>query len=262
MVKLGARIIQIESQLSAGRKTLAMLALAIAVVILTLTPQSTNAQFIPCKVVTLNLVPPQLVQAGQPFQITTNLTVSCDPSVMPVIRVDLLDATTSQTLSTNSVPYYSYSSSFTASVVNQATARQSTGNWALQIQAYIISGLNGQSVASTAQLFQVNVEPYTPPVTEMQTTTTTTQISNPSFAVTTQLSPATTALENVTETTISSQLAVNTQPSSTPTGQLLVPAVILLIGLVVFSVLMFAGSRRKQRPTSGPPCEQRGAQLD
>ena len=249
MVKLGAEITQVESRLSAGKKTLAILSLTIAVAILALTPQSTYAQFIPCRVVTLNLVPPPLVQAGQLFQITTNLTVSCDPSVLPVIRVDLLDATTSQTLSTNSVPYYPFSSSFTASVVNQVTARQFTGSWALQVQAYVISGLNGQTVASTAQLFQVNVEPYIPPVTEMQTTATT-QVSNPSFAVTTQLLPATTALGNITETTTSSQLAVNNQPTSTSFGQLLVPVMILLVGLAAFGLLIFAGNRRKRPSTS------------
>ena len=241
----------------------ALLFTALAILVVLMSYQSTYAQFIPCKIVTMNPIPPTLVQAGQPFQVTTNLTVSCDPSVLPVIRIDLLDASTSRILSTNSVPYYPISSSFPASVVSQLTARQLIGSWALQDQAYVISGINGQSVASTAQLFQVNVQPYTPPVTQMQTTETSTKISNSTFAVTALPLPATTALENITQATSSQmQLAEITQASSTSTGQLLVPSTILLVGLVAFGLLMFAASRRKQRSTSKRQCGQCGTQLN
>ena len=260
MVKLVGTVAQIELQMPRGKTTHALLSLTVALAVLAVIPHPTVAQFIPCKIANLNVVPSTMVQAGQPFQVTTDLTVSCDPSVLPVIRVDLLDATTSQTLSTNSAPYYPASSSFTASVVNQATAHQLTGSWALQVEAYVISGLNGQSVASTGQLFQVNVEPYTPPVTEMQTTEITTQPSNSSFANTTQLMPAATQFENAMETTTSSELAVSTQVSAGP-SQLFLPAAILLVGIVVFGVLMFAGSRRNQRPTSNKRCGQCGAEL-
>jgi len=240
----------------------ALLFTALAVLVVLMSHQSTYAQFIPCKIVTFTPIPPTFVQAGQPFQVTTNLTVSCDPSVLPVVRIDLLDASTSQILSTNSVPYYPISSSFSASVVNQLTARQLTGSWALQDQAYVISGINGQSVASTAQLFQVNVQPYTPPVTQMQATETSTQIFNSTFAVTALPLPATTALENTTQATSSQmQLAESTQASSTSTGQL-VPSTILLVGLVAFGLLMFAASRRKQRSTSKRQCGQCGTQLN
>ena len=255
---------KIEHQLFAGKTARALLFVAVAIVILALSHQSTYAQFIPCKIVTFNPVTPTLVQAGQPFQVTTNLTVSCDPSVLPVIRVDLLDATTSQTLSTNSVPYYAYSSSFPASVVNQLTARQLIGSWALEDRAYVINGLNGQSAASTGQLFQVNVEPYTPPVTQVQTTETSIQIANSSIAVATLPLPVTTSLENITEVTTSSQtqLAVNTEVTNNPSSQLLVPGAILLVGLVAFGLLMFAGNRRKQRPTSTRQCGKCGTELN
>lgn len=234
------------SHLLGGKMARALLPLIVAIVFLAITPRWSAAQFIPCRIVNLNVVPPTLVQVGQSFQVTTNMTVSCDPSVLPVIRVDLVDATTSQTLSTSSFPYYSYSSSFTASVVNRATAHQLIGSWALRIQVYVINGLNGQSVASTGQLFQVNVEPYTP-TTQMQTTATTTQFSNPSFAVSTSSSSAPTEFENTTETAVSSVLVVNTQMASSSNDQLLLPAGILIVGFVGFGLLMFAASRRKRR---------------
>jgi len=209
---------QLEFQLPRGKTARALLSLTVALAVLAVIPPSAVAQFIPCKIVNLNVVPPTLVQAGQPFQVTTNLTVSCDPSVLPVIRVGLLDATTSKTLSTNSAPYYPYSSSFPASVVSQATARQLTGSWALQVEAYVISGLTGRSLASTGQLFQVNVEPYTPTISEMQTTEMTTQFSNPTFPLTTQVLPAATQFENATETTTSSELAASTQMNTGTAG--------------------------------------------
>jgi hypothetical protein len=242
----------------------ALLFMTLVLLVLSISHQSAYAQFIPCKIVTFNPVPPTLVQSGQPFQVTTDLTVSCDPSVLPVIRIDVIDATTSQTLSTNSVPYYPTSSSFTASVVNQLTARQLTGSWALQDQAYVLNGIDGRSVASTAQLFQVNVQPYTPLVTEMQTTETTTQISNSTLAVATSPLPTTTALQNITQTTTSfqTQLAESTQATNPSTNQLLLPAAILLVGLVAFGLLMTAASRRKRSSPPKNKCGQCGTELN
>jgi hypothetical protein len=246
-----------------GLKKTAILAslLTFAIIIPTLSILPSYAQFIPCKIVNLNPIPPDLVQAGQSFQVTTNLTVSCDPSVLPIIRVDLQDATNSKTLSTNSVPYYTSSSSFTLSVVNQATARTIPGSWALQVQAYAISGLNGQSVGSASKLFQVNVKPYTPPVTQMQTTESTTRIT--SSLSTISIQPTTTVFENLTEASSSYQEAFNTETSGGFTGQLIVPAAILLIGIAAFGLLMFAGSRRgRQRAGSMTHCSQCGASLN
>jgi len=240
---LGNAKYRIMSQLLGEKMSRASLLLIVAIAFLAITPQWSAAQFVPCKIVNLNVVPPTLVQGGQSFEVTTDMTVSCDPSVLPIIRIDLVDATTSQTLSTSSVPYYSYSSSFTASVVNQATARQIIGSWALRVQVYVINGLNGQSVASTGQLFQVNVEPYTPP-TQMQTVIT--QFSNSSFAVSTSSLSAPTEFENSTQTAMSSVLVINTQMASSSNNQLLVPTGILLVGFVVFGLLMFAASRRKR----------------
>lgn len=242
------------------KKTLTLVCLTIAIIIACLNTQSSYAQFIPCEIVNLNPIPPTLVQAGQPFQVTSTLTVSCDPSVFPVIRVDLLDAGSSKTLSTTSLPYYTSSSSFTVSVVNQATARQLSGSWPLQVQAYVINGVNGQSVASTSQLFQVDVEPYTPPVTEMQTAEATTQKTSVS-SISTQLLPTTTNREVLTEALLST-ITFNTQTTSSAAGELLLPATIVLIGLTVFGLLLFAGSRRgRQRSVSSNRCGQCGVEL-
>jgi hypothetical protein len=131
----------------------------------------------------------------------------------------------------------------------------------LEVQAYVLSGLNGQSVASTAQLFQVNVEPYAPPVTAVQTTETTTQVSNASFVASTQLFSATISFENVTEATTSSQILINTQMTSNPIEQLLVLAAILLAGLVIFGLLMFGARRRMQQPAAIKRCSQCGTEL-
>ncbi len=128
--------------LSLKRKSL-LVSLVVATIVLGLSPQLSFAQFIPCRIVNLKLTLPDLVQAGQPFQITTTLTVSCDPSVVPVVRVDLVDATTSKILTTTSIPYYPSSSSFIVPVDSQSTARSSPGSWALQVQAYVVNGING-----------------------------------------------------------------------------------------------------------------------
>jgi hypothetical protein len=241
------------------KRTLVMVCLTIAIIIPCLSTQSSYAQFIPCKIVNLSLIPPTLVQAGQPFQVISNLTVSCDPSVLPVIRVDLLDAGNSNMLSTTSLPYYTSTSSFMVSVVNQATARELPGSWALQVQAYVINGVDGQSVASTSQLFQVDVQPYTPPVTEMQTTETTAQNYTTS-SISTQSLP-TTNLEVLTEP-LPSTITFNTQTTGTATGELLLPATIVLIGLTILGLLVFAGSRRgRPRSVSTNYCGQCGAEL-
>jgi len=245
-----------------AKRTFALLCLTILFMLPALITQASFAQFISCKVVNLNLVPPSIVQAGQPFQVTSNVTASCDPSVLPVIRVDLVDESTSQTLSSTSVPYYTYSSSFTASIVNQATARQLTGSWALEVQVYIISEINGQSVASASQVFQVNVQPYTPPVTEMQTTEPTNQGFSNSSTVSVQILPATTSQQVTTEAFTSSHLTFPTQTASTPTNELLLPVAILLVGLAVFGLLVYAGQRRSRTIKASKYCGQCGTSLN
>jgi len=231
---------QIGFEMPDFKKTLLFVGLALAIVLSLLGTQSSYAQFVPCKIVNLTPVPPTSVEAGQLFQFTTNLTVSCDPSVLPVVRVDLLDAENAKILSTASRPYYTPSSSFTVSVVEQANARQLLGSWPLEVQAYVINGINGQSVASASQMFQVNVEPYTPPVTEMQTTGTTTW----GTLISSQLLPTTTIQEAVTQARPSIQTTSSAQITGTMTIESLVPALIVLVGLAIFLVLVFARRRR------------------
>ena len=239
--------------LSLKRKSL-VVSLVIATIVVGLSPQLSLAQFVPCRIVNLKLTLPDLVQAGQPFQITTTLTVSCDPSVLPVVRVDLVDAGTSKILTTTSVPYYPTSSSFIVPVVSQSTARSSPGSWALEIHGYVLNGINGAAVASTSQLFQLNVTPYTPPVTTMVTTEMTTQLSSVSSAASYSFPTLTTVQENQTQALQTSQIISNTSmPSSTSTapditGQLLPAVALVLVALAIFAILFYAGrtARRKE----------------
>jgi hypothetical protein len=239
------------------KKTLVLVGLILALPLPVFNIQPSYGQFAPCKIVNLNPIPPTSIETGQPFQLTINLTVSCDPSVLPVVRVDLLDAETGKTLSTASRPYYTLSSSFTISVVDEANARQLPGSWALEVQANVINGMNGQSVASASQLFQVNVEPYAPSVTETQTEATTLNLSN--FSSSSQLLATTTIQGVVTETLPSTHTTSSIQVTGTITNESLVPALIVLVGLTIFLVLAFARHGRKRSATRH--CRQCGIEL-
>ena len=249
--------------MSSLKRTLVLVCLFIAIIIVGVSPQLSLAQFIPCRIVNLNLTLPDIVQAGQPFQITTTLTVSCDPSILPVVRVDLVDATTSQTLTTASIPYYPSSSSFTVPVVSQATARSSTGSWPLQVQAYVLSGMNGATAASTSQLFQLNVMPYTPPLTTMQTIEITTQASSISSAVSYSLQSLTTIQESQTQALQTSQITFSTSTTPDHTGQLLPAVVLVLVALAIFALLFYAGGKRARKNTAGVRyCGQCGSKIE
>jgi len=245
------------------KRILILVYLLIAIMIVGVSSRSSLAQFIPCKIVNLNLTLPNMVQAGQPFQITTTLTVSCDPSILPVIRVDLVDATTSQTLTTTSTPYYPSSSSFTIPVVSKATARSSTGSWALQVRAYVLSGINGVTAASSSQLFQLNVVPYTPPITTMQTIETTTEASNISSA-TPYSFPTLTAIQgNQTQALQTSQITSNTSTTRDLTSQLLPAAALVLVALAIFALLFYAGGKRTRKGIGGRKyCGQCGSEIE
>jgi len=175
----------------------------------------------------------------------------------------VVDESSSKTLSSTSAPYAAYSSSYTFSIVNQVTAPQALGGWPLEVQVYVISEINGQSVASTSQLFQVNVQPYTPPVIEVQTTQLTTQSYSNSSSLSVQVSPATTNQSISGEFFTSSQLNFPTETTSSPLGEFLLPIVIVLVGLAAFGILVFAG-RRRGSPTilATKYCGQCGTRLN
>ena len=245
------------------KRTLVLVCLFIAFIIVGVSPQLSLGQFIPCRIVNLNLTLPEMVQAGQPFQITTTLTVSCDPSILPVVRVDLVDATTSQTLTTTSIPYYPSSSSFTVPVVSQATARSSTGSWPLQVQAYVLNGMNGATAASTSQLFQLNVMPYTPPLTTMQTIEITTQVSSISSAASHSFLTLTTIQQNRTQALQTSQITFSKSTTPDLTGQLLPAAALVLVALAIFALLFYAGGKRARKSiTGGEYCGQCGSKIE
>ncbi|MGA2626300.1 MAG: zinc ribbon domain-containing protein [Candidatus Bathyarchaeia archaeon] len=245
------------------KRTLILVCLFIAIIIVGVNPQLSLAQFIPCRIVNLNLTLPNIVQAGQPFQITTTLTVSCDPSVLPVVRVDLVDATTSQILSTTTLPNSPSSSSFIVPVVNRATARSSPGSWALQVEGYVLNGINGAAVASTSQLFQLNVMPYTPPVTTMETIQMTTQASSISSAASYSFPTLTTVQENQTQALQTSQVTFSTSTTPDLTGQLLPALALVLVALAIFALLFYAGGKRARKNTAGVRyCGQCGSKIE
>ena len=230
------------------KKTVGIIFLATLIYIVAANSQFASAQFIPCRIVNLNLAPPTLVEAGQPFQVTSNLTISCDPSVLPVIRADLLDMSTSKTISTTSLDYYTYSSSLIVSIVNQATARESTGDWALQVQVYVINAINGYAVASTSQLFHLHVQPYTSPSSSSQTLETSTQNLFTSATTSAQSIAPTTNEAMINAAVSSTQLASNTQATANSVSPLLIPAAIVLLGVAIFGSLVYAGRRRAAQP--------------
>ena len=243
-------------------RILALVCLFIAI-ILGVSPRFSLAQFIPCKIVNLKLTLPDTVQAGQPFQITTTLTVSCDPSVLPVVRVDLVDAGTRRILTTTSIPYYPSSSSFIAPIVSQATARNSLGSWALQVQGYVLNGINGAAVASTSQLFQLNVTPYTPPVTTIETIQMTTQASSISSAASYVIPTLTTIQENQTQALQTSQITPSTATSPNLAGQLLPVVALVLVALAIFALLFHAGGKRVRKNIAGSKyCGQCGSNIE
>jgi len=113
----------------------------------------------PCSILNLNLTIPAIVQAGKPFTVVSTMTVWCT-GFLPNVRVDLVDATSYQILSTSSLLLqYSSSGSYLVSIMDNALARNIPGSWALVVQAYIIDRGSGYSVGRWSQLFQLVVLP-------------------------------------------------------------------------------------------------------
>ena len=244
------------------RKTL-LVNFLIVIVSIGLNSQLSLAQFIPCRIVNLKLTLPDVVQASQPFQVTTTLTISCDPSVLPVVRVDLVDASTSKILTTTSMPYYPSSSSFIVPLVSQTAARSSPGSWGLQVQAYVINAVNGATTASSSQLFQLQVTPYTPPVTIIQTNSTTTQASNISSAASySSQSTSTSTQVNQTQALQTSQITFSTSTTPDFTSQLLPAAALVLVALAIFALLFYGGRKRAKSSEGGQICGKCGVKLD
>jgi len=213
-------------------------------------PNVGYSQFM-CHIANLRVVHPDSVPAGRTLQITSTLTASCDPNAFYLVRVDLVDAGTSSVLSTASNPYYPTSSSFTTTLVNDVGARMVTGSWALKVQAYVINGLNGQVVASTSQLFTVNVAPYATPTTTVQTTTTSSVLS---------LSISTSTTSSVTT---NQQVATTVTYSSTSAQQLIetgtfVPiTAVILIALGAILILLVIRRKHTEKEMKRPSMASR-----
>jgi hypothetical protein len=209
------------------------------------------------------------VQTGQLLQVTTTLQISCDPSIYPIIRLDLLDRVGSRVLSSASVPYPPSISSFTVSGMNQATAPSVTGSWPLEVQAFVINGISGQVAASSAQSFSVSVVPYTPPITTATQESVTISLSVVTSTMPT-LSSLTTSQETVTEssqTTQTSQTSSSASTLGTSAGydftQLLPAAVAVAVALGIIGVLIVRGRKRGSKTPAAQAgyCGQCGAEL-
>ena len=176
---------------------------------------------------------PPSVEAGETLEVSTFVTGSCDPSMFYAVRVDLQDARSSQVFSSVTLPYAPVSAYFTVTITNQATAPTTLGFWALQINAYLLAGVNGGVVANSQQLFTVYVTPYTTP------TTTQTVITNSTSSL------LQTSVNSTTQTTTiltgsSSSVATSTSSVAAPTYQTSTVAIIAVavVILAVFIVLM------------------------
>lgn len=199
-----------------------------------------------CHIANLRIDRPDSVPAGLTLQVTSTLTASCDPYAFYLVRVDLVDVNTVSVLSTASYPYYPIASSFTTTFVNNATARIVTGSWALKVEAYVINGRSGQVVASTSQLFTVNVVPYSPPTTTVRTSTATVSFST-TFSEST---PTLVASQGVSTT----EIHLSTAPSQPVELSSLWPvtAAVILVALVAILALIITMRRNKGQQSKIP----------
>ena len=205
------------------------------------------SQYLPCNIVSLAITGPPTVPAGQTLQISTTVTGACDPSMFYAVRVDLVDGRSQTVLSSKSLAYIPVSSSFvTFPIVNTVTAPTSLGFWPLQIQAYLLSGLNGAVVTSTSQLFTVNVVPYTPPTTTQPVTMNSTISLTETSTNSTTISTSQTTFITPNSTSTSSVVA----PGNVNQTSTLVTVVAVIVILAVIIILML--TRRKHATTPKP----------
>ncbi len=228
-----ARSYRIELHRLTGKSYATFVFLLLGTTILLAGVQVGFAQFIPCSIIIDSLRYPDFVPAGQNVQVLTTVTSSCYPSTPYAIRVDLVDGTSLRALSSVTIPYDSTSPNFVAYPVNsEVTAPLSSGPWVLQLQAYVVAVLSGQVAASTAEQFNINVTPYTPPssttvITNTTTAVTTTAISLSQTSTPSTLTPQMTVLNSTS--TVSPTITQNTDMTST-----------LLIAAAVTAVLIGA----------------------
>jgi hypothetical protein len=133
----------------------------------------------------------------------------------------------------------------------------------LQVQGYVLNGINGATVASTSQLFQLNVMPYTPPVTAMETIEITTQVSSISSAASYSFPALTTIQENQTQALQTSQITFTTSTTPDITGQRLPAVALVLVALAIFTLLFYVGGKRARKSIAGGEyCGQCGSKIE
>ncbi|MGA2783971.1 MAG: hypothetical protein ABSF09_04670 [Candidatus Bathyarchaeia archaeon] len=183
---------------------------------------------------------PDSTPAGQPFQVRTTVTVICDGAFDPStdIRVDLTNGQ-NQTVISRSVYTSLTQPVITTTLVNTATAPLDTGTWVLQANAYVIGRPSGTALASSQQLFSVNVVPYTP----------TTATSSISLATTTTSSVTTTSITPTTSqqvVVIPTRTSTTTSTENTPQNTSTYYRIIAFIALIVILIGIVIAKRKKR----------------
>jgi len=226
-------------------------------------PPAAYSQYLPCNIVSLNITGPPTVPAGQTLQISTSITGACDPSMFYAIRVDLMDGRSQTVLSSKSLVYIPVTSSFvTFPIVNTVTAPTSLGFWPLQIQAYLLSGLNGAVVTSSSQLFTVNVVPYTPPTTTQPVTmnSTISLIETSTNSTTISTSQTTFITPNSTSTS-TVEAPGNTNQTSTLLTVVAVIAILTVIIILMLTRRKHATTPKPQQPENVKYCSHCGTKV-
>jgi hypothetical protein len=218
---------------------LACLALACFILIAD-APIPVGSQYVPCDIVNVTLSYSDPAPAGQPIQITSRVTVSCEMYAYYLIKVELADRSSKLVLSSSTYSYYATTSSVVATLTNDATAPQTAGNWPLQINVIVTRQQGGQVMASTSQIFSITVVPYTQTLTTTQEVSTTTNTETLSSA-TSVTSTGVSSVQTSRPTTSTQNTGI---PSGLPTNAQL--AVILVIGAMVFALYLMR-KRAKRR---------------
>ena len=227
-------------------RTSLVCAILFLTVLLFAVPKTAQAQYIPCNIVNLTVFRPYSVPAGGTLTVSSFMTISCDTSAPYILRVDLVNQSNGDVLSSVKQPYYPPTpSGITEPVNNTVTAPSAIGPWVLQVQVYIINGFNGQVAGSSQYQFVVDITQFTP-----QTTTTAVFSAVSSTEVTLSLVSNQPIQSSQNSTTSALQLIsayATNESTSQPTFPLIGGLVLVLIAAAaVFFMMMW----RRRKPAS------------
>ena len=163
------------------------------------------------------------VPAGQSIAFTITLTGSCPSPGVYTVRADIIDTATSQIISSNQIQLAA-SGPFAVTVSDPAVVPAATGNWRVQVNAYLL--LDGSNVGPPSQLMVgLTVVPFSQPAT--------TQSATPIYHATTVTSALAQSTFNAPPN--ATQIQVLTETTSTSTMNSSFPFVsVIAISFVVF----------------------------